>query len=93
MSDLHEYLTLKNRIEELEKQVSRLKQRNAEWKCKYKKVAKKGVLISRTSKARDEINQIKEIGFEGTVTSQIRKVSRTHHLSIGHVTDIWYKQA
>ena len=91
MSDLQQYLTLKNLIDELEKEVDRLKKRNTEWKCKYKKVAKKGALISRTSKARDEINQIKENGFEGSVISQIRKVSKAHYLCVGYVTDIWYK--
>lgn len=91
MSDLNEYLTLKNRIEELEKQVKRLKQRNAEWKCKYKKVAKKGVLVTRTSKARDDIKRIKQEGFKGTVIAQIKQVAKTHYLSVGHVTDIWYK--
>lgn len=91
MDDLKQYLTLKNRVAELEKEVARLKRRNTEWKHKYKKVAKKGVLQSRSSKALETIEEIKRVGFTGTVRAQIKLVAEKHFLSVGHVTDLWYK--
>lgn len=95
MKDLSDYLGDKARIVELEKEVARLTRRNVEWKCKYKKLhekhSKRKILKTRSSKALEQIEQVKNNGFTGTVISQIRLIADKNFLSVGHTQDLWYK--
>jgi len=83
------------RVAELEKEVVRLKRRNVEWKCKYKKIHNKhssrNILVTRSAKALKEIEKIKTEGFTGTVRSQLRLIAAKFFLSVGHTQDLWYK--
>lgn len=101
MDDLSTYLSQKDRIEALEKvvqaqedEIKRLKRRNVEWKGKYYKLREKygkPKPQSRSQKAITDIEQIKLEGFTGTVINQIRQIAKSRHLSVGHVTGLWYK--
>lgn len=94
-----EVAKLKYRLKKLEtehdKEVTRLKRRNVEWKCKYKKLHNKhstrDILVTRSAKALKEIALVKQQGFTGTVRSQIRLIAEKHFLSVGHTQDLWYK--
>lgn len=101
MDDLSTYLSQKDRIEALEKvvqaqedEIKRLKRRNVEWKSKYYKLREKHGKpkpLTRSQKAISDIEKLRSEGFTGTVINQIRKVAKARHLSVGHVTDLWYK--
>lgn len=95
VNDLHQYLNYKTRVEGLEKEVKRLKRRNTEWRCKYKKLynkhSKRKLYLTRSEKALKYVNQVKQEGFTGTTISQIRLIAKKHFLSVSHTTDLWYK--
>ena len=95
INDLSQYLSDKDRIEQLEKEIVRLKRRNVEWKCKYKKLhqkfSKRDILLTRTDKALRVIAEIKSKPIEGTVRANVKRIANANFLSVGYVQDLWYK--
>ena len=95
VNDLSEYLSQKQRIEELEKEVERLKRRNVEWKHKYYKLKEKhggSKPLTRSEKAVIMINEVKSKGFDGAIIDQIRMIADKTCLSVSHVLDLWYNR-
>lgn len=95
MSDLLTYLSQKQKIEELEKELIRVKKRSAEWRAKYRKLRDKELgresKNKRTNKCRAKIIEIKKSPKTKRNIDHIRELAKEFYLSESYVLDLWYK--
>ena len=86
MNDLRQYLSLKSKIEELEKKVAKLNRLNSKLELKCKQIQD-----TRTSKVRSEISRIKSKKSSKDITETIKYLSDRYNLKERDVLDLWYE--
>lgn len=90
MSDLKQYLSLQSRIDELEKEVERLRRSNEKFKSKMKTIHKGRAFNIRVQNVKKDIANIKENDSCGGAVEKINKLSQKNFLPVGLVERIWY---
>jgi hypothetical protein len=99
--DLDSYLSEKDELKSLKKEVDELRESNrklklnvTQWKCKYKKihvqVNAEILVLNRGQKATLMIKETIKNGFAGFSITHIKRIAKLNYLSVHHTTDLWY---
>jgi hypothetical protein len=99
--DLNSYLSEKDELKSLKKEVVELRENNRklklnviQWKSKYKKIhfQFKGTtgVLTRGEKAKLMIKETIKNGFNGFSVTHIKRIAKLNNLSVDHTKDIWY---